>query len=122
MVRLSRTVILVVGMLAPWGLQAAQDGDDPGQTQGQPTPIPDAMINRQILETLSDIRDSQLATLKVEAEILSILRSQATLPTAAHEHVAAPPVPGHRKTERVSKGHRGGAKGRELVAVRSLGL
>jgi hypothetical protein len=110
-------------MLAPWGLQAAEDGDDPGQTQGQSTPIPDSLINRQILQTLTDIRDSQLATLKVQAEILSILQSQAaTPPTPAREHVAVPPVPGHRKTERVGKGHRGGAKGRELVVAHGSGL
>jgi hypothetical protein len=86
--------IIVVGLLASATASAAQDGIDPPQQQTRPPMVQDPGLNRQILETLKDIRDSQLSVLQAQVEILSILRSQGRTP-ASHSH-AADPQPAHR--------------------------
>jgi hypothetical protein len=97
-------IIPVVGLLTPQLGQAASNGDEAvEQHPAQPAPMPDVSINRQILQTLTDIRDSQLSVLQAQVEILSILRAQGNTPAAAPAHEAAPPVSGHRTA---AKGHK----------------
>jgi hypothetical protein len=96
-------IILVVGLLMPHPGRADSSGADAvEQHPAQPTPMPDASGNRQILQTLMDIRDSQLAVLQAQVEILSILRGEGKTPVAVPSHEAAP-VSGHRT---VAKGHK----------------
>jgi hypothetical protein len=96
-------VIRVVGLLTPNLGQAASVGGEPvEQRPAQQTPTADASINKQILQTLTDIRDSQLSVLQAQVEILSILRAQGKTPVVVPAR-EAPPVPGHRTA---AKGHK----------------
>jgi hypothetical protein len=83
-------IILIVGLLAPRVVQAGQEEDESGKGQVQQAPGQDPAVNRQILQTLADIRDSQLSVLQAQVEILSILRSQAKTPAATAAHDPAP--------------------------------
>jgi hypothetical protein len=77
--------------MAPQAGRAAQDGDEVKQKPAvQPAPVPEGATNQQILQTLMDIRDSQLSVLQAQVEILSILRAQAKTPpvTTAQRDVA----------------------------------
>jgi hypothetical protein len=97
-------IIPVVGLLAPQVGRAASNGDEAvEQHPAQQAPAPDASINKQILQTLTDIRDSQLSVLQAQVEILSLLRAQGKAPAALPAHEAAPAVSGHRTA---GKGHK----------------
>jgi hypothetical protein len=96
-------IILISGLLMPHPGRAASSGDDAvEQHPAQQTPMPDASINRQILQTVTDIRDTQLAVLQAQVEILTILRAQGKTIVAVPSHEAAPAA-GHRT---VAKGHK----------------
>jgi hypothetical protein len=75
--------------MTPQAGQAAQDGDVVKQ-KSTVQPVPEGSTNQQILQTLMDIRDSQLSVLQAQVEILSILRAQAKTPpvTTAQRDVA----------------------------------
>ena len=71
-------MIPVLGLLTPQFGQAASNVDDAvEQHPTQSAPLPDASINKQILQTLTDIRDSQLSVLQAQVEILSICGPRA---------------------------------------------
>jgi hypothetical protein len=107
-------VILVMGLLTPLLGRVVLAGDNavqqlPAQQAAgsdalvkQQAPMCDASANKQILQTLTDIRDSQLSVLQAQVEILSLLRAQDKTPVAVPAH-EGPPVPGHRMA---SKGHK----------------
>jgi hypothetical protein len=107
-----RATCLVAALTVSCLAYAGQESDPPkdndsAQTQASNS---DASINRQILQTLTDIRDSQLSVLQAQIEILSILRSQEkgpavsptsapvpdAVPTAPRRTVLANPKPRHR--------------------------
>lgn len=96
-------IIIVAGLLTPQPGQAGSSGADTDEQHlPQQTPVQDASVNKQILQTLMDIRDSQLSVLQAQVEILSILRAQAKTPAAAPAPEAAP-ASGHRA---VAKAHK----------------
>jgi|ERR1700677_4911258 hypothetical protein len=95
MIRIS-CIFLIAGMLVPPAAQAVQDGDElKDKPPGQQSAVSDRAVNEQILQTLTDIRDSQLSVLQAQVEILSILRAQAATAGTTSPHDAAS-VSGHR--------------------------
>jgi hypothetical protein len=96
-------IIPAVGLLTPQLCQAASNGDNAvEQRPVQQIPMPDESINKQILQTLTDIRDSQLSVLQAQLEILSMLRAQGKAPVGGPSHEVAP-ASSHRT---VAKGHK----------------
>jgi hypothetical protein len=99
MIRFS-TTLLILGTLVPQWSLAAQVGDElPQKCPVTQTTAPDAAMNSQTLQTLTDIRDSQLSVLQAQVEILSILQSQAKPPVTASSHDTAP-MPGPHATKK----------------------
>jgi len=87
---------IFIGSLAAAAVaQASPGGSELQKMPDQQSTVQDEGLNRQILQTLKDIRDSQLSVLQAQVEILSILRSSARPPAAAHGH-GAEASPGHR--------------------------
>ena len=106
-------MIPVLGLLTPQFGQAASGVDDAvDQHPTLPAPLPDSSINKQILQTLTDIRDSQLSVLQAQVEILSILRAQGKMPVAVPPQEGAP-ASGHRTA---AKGHKSKPNGTQSAA------
>ncbi len=96
-------MIAILGLLTPHLGQAASPGDEAVDHPVAPQPPgPDTSINKQILQTLTDIRDSQLSVLQAQVEILSILRAQGKTPNAAPASTAKAGSP-HRTAAREHK-------------------
>jgi hypothetical protein len=103
MTRISWLILIAAILLPQAGGAARGDDDIKAKSPVQPAPAPEASTNQQILQTLMDLRDSQLSVLQAQLEILSILRSQGKMaPAAAVQHDEAL-VAGHRSGQKDHK-------------------
>jgi hypothetical protein len=88
--------------MMPQAGRAGQDGDEVKQKPAV-QPAAEGSTNQQILQTLTDIRDSQLSVLQAQVEILSILRDLAKSPQMTTAQRDDAPVAVHRSARKDHK-------------------